>query len=134
MGEVAITSGRQKALREATILLDLAIIRSRGSLLDAGLRSRSGVLESGQSRPWQLTTPYGAANDDAHKEVTTMWSKLFGGGEGLPREKVDAVVNVMSPDTVVHEVELPGDLRDRAAGTMKQSAMPNKTNVYLIYC
>jgi hypothetical protein len=42
MGEEAITSGRQKALREATILLDLAIIRSRGSHLDAGLRSRSG--------------------------------------------------------------------------------------------
>ena len=40
MGEEAITSGRQKALREATILLDLAIIRSRSSsLLDAGLRS-----------------------------------------------------------------------------------------------
>src|SRR5215213_10011786 len=38
MGEEAITSGRQKALREATILLDLAIIRSRDSLLDAGLR------------------------------------------------------------------------------------------------
>jgi hypothetical protein len=41
MGDEAITSGRQKASREATILLDLAIIRSRGSLLDAGLRSRS---------------------------------------------------------------------------------------------
>jgi hypothetical protein len=41
MGEEAITSGRQKALREATILLDLAIIRSRGSVLNAGLRSRS---------------------------------------------------------------------------------------------
>ena len=95
MGEEAITSGRQKALREATILLDLAIIRSRDSLLDAGLRSRSGVLESGQSRAWQLTTPYGAANGDAHKEVTTMWSKLFGGGDGLPREKVDAVVHVI---------------------------------------
>jgi hypothetical protein len=45
MGEEAITSGGQKALREATILLDLAIIRSRGSVLDAGLRSRSGVPE-----------------------------------------------------------------------------------------
>jgi hypothetical protein len=133
MGEEAITSGRQKALREAMILLDLAITRSRGNLLNAGLRSRSGVLESGQSRAWQLTTPYGAANDDAHKEVTAMWSKLFGGGEGLPREKVDAVLNVMSPDTVVREVELPGDLRDRAAGTMKQSVMSNKTNIYLIY-
>ena len=95
MGEEAITSGRQKALREATILLDLAIIRSRGSLLDAGLRNRSGVLESGQARAWQLTKPYGAANGDAHKEVTTMWSKLFGGGDGLPREKVDAVVHVI---------------------------------------
>src|SRR5215211_8973117 len=96
MGEEAITSGGLKALREATILLDLAIIRSRSSsLLDAGLRSRSGVLESGQARAWQLTKSYGAANGDAHKEVTTMWSKLFGGGHGLPREKVDAVVNVI---------------------------------------
>ena len=42
MGEEAITSGRQKALREAMILLDLAITRPRGSLLNAGLRSRSG--------------------------------------------------------------------------------------------
>jgi hypothetical protein len=95
MGEEAITSGRQKALREATILLDLAIIRSRGSHLDAGLRSRSGGPESGQARAWQLTKPYGAANGDAHKEVTTMWSKLFGGGDVLPREKVDAVVHVI---------------------------------------
>jgi hypothetical protein len=95
MGEEAITSGGQKALPEATILLDLAIIRSRGSHLDAGLRSRSGGPESGQARAWQLTKPYGAANGDAHKEVTTMWSKLFGGGDGLPREKVDAVVHVI---------------------------------------
>jgi hypothetical protein len=96
MGEEAITSGGQKALREATILLDLAIIRSRGSRLDAGLRSRSGGPESGQARAWHLTKPYGAANGDAHKEVTTMWSKLFGGGgDGLPREKVDAVVHVI---------------------------------------
>jgi hypothetical protein len=107
MGEEAITSGRQKALREAMILLDLAITRSRGSLLNAGLRSRSGVLESGQSRAWQLTTPYGAANDDAHKEVATMWSKLFGGGEGLPREKVDAVVNVVDR-YLAEEAELRG--------------------------
>jgi hypothetical protein len=41
MGEEAITSGRQRALREAMILLNLAITRSRGSLLNAGLRSRS---------------------------------------------------------------------------------------------
>jgi hypothetical protein len=41
MGEEAITSGRQKALRGATKLLDLAITRSRGSLLNAVLRSRS---------------------------------------------------------------------------------------------
>jgi hypothetical protein len=43
----------------------------------------------------QLTKLYGAANGDAHKEVTTMWSKLFGGVDVLPREKVDAVVHVI---------------------------------------
>ena len=83
MGEEAITSGRQKALRVAMILLDLAITRSRGNLLNAGLRSRSGVLESGQSRAWQLTTPYGAAN------------------------KVDAVVNVIDR-YLAEEAELRG--------------------------
>ncbi len=65
------------------------------------------MLESDQSRAWQLTTPYGAANDDAHKEVTNMWSKLFGGGEGLPREKVDAVVNVIDR-YLAEEAELRG--------------------------
>ena len=34
-------------------------------------------------------------NGDTSKEVNTMWSKLFGGGDGLPREKVDAVVRVI---------------------------------------
>jgi hypothetical protein len=54
MGEEAITSGRQKALREATILLDLAIIRSRGSHLDAGLRSRSGGRKAAKLLPWRV--------------------------------------------------------------------------------
>ncbi len=36
MSEEAITSGGQKALREATKLLDLTIIRSRGSSLLEG--------------------------------------------------------------------------------------------------
>src|ERR687893_2574254 len=35
------------------------------------------------------------ANGNTHEEVTPMWSKLFGGGDGLPREKVDAVVHVI---------------------------------------
>jgi hypothetical protein len=35
------------------------------------------------------------ARRDTHEEVTTMWSKLFGGDDGLPREKVDAVVYVI---------------------------------------
>jgi hypothetical protein len=39
----------------------------------------------------------------------------------------------MSPDTVVHEVELPGDFLDRAAGTPKQPIMSNKENISLIY-
>jgi hypothetical protein len=126
MGEEAITSGGQKVLREATILLDLAIIRSRGSsLLDGRTKESSGVPESGQARAWQLTKPYGAANGDAHKEVTTMWSKLFGGGDGLPREKVDAVVHVIdrylaeeaelrrlqSEKQTIHPRDLPPDKR-----------------------
>jgi hypothetical protein len=40
----------------------------------------------------------------------------------------------MSPDTVVREVELPGDLLDRAAGTPGQPIMSKKRNIYLIYC
>ncbi len=36
-----------------------------------------------------------------------MWSKLFGGGEGLPREKVDAVVNVIDR-YLAEEAELRG--------------------------
>ena len=82
--------------------------------------------ESGQARAWQLTKPYGAANGDAHKEeVTTMWSKLFGGGDGLPREKVDAVVHVIdrylaeeadlrrlqSEKQTIHPRDLPPDKR-----------------------
>jgi hypothetical protein len=55
----------------------------------------------------QLTKLYGAANGDAHKEVTTMWSKLFGGGDVLPREKVDAVVHVIDR-YLAEEAELRG--------------------------
>jgi hypothetical protein len=97
MGEEASTSGRQKALREATIPLNPAITRSRAAASSmAELSSRSG---GAGKRPKQklgrLADPYGAANGDAHKEVSAMWSKLFGGGGGLPREKVDAVVHVI---------------------------------------
>jgi hypothetical protein len=69
--------------------------------------------------------PYGAAKGDAHKEATTMWSKLFGGGDGLPREKVDAVVWVIdrylaeeaelcrlqSEKQTIHPRDLPPDKR-----------------------
>ena len=54
-----------------------------------------------------------------------MWSKLFGGGDGLPREKVDAVVRVVdrylgeeaelrrlqSERQTVHPRDLPPDRR-----------------------
>ena len=91
------------------MLLDLPISHSRASsLLDGrtkepvrGCRKAAKLLLS------QLAEPYGAANGDAHKEVTTMWSKLFGGGEGLPREKVDAVVNVIDR-YLAEEAELRG--------------------------
>ena len=36
-----------------------------------------------------------------------MWSKLFGGGDGLPREKVDAVVHVIDR-YLAEEAELRG--------------------------
>jgi hypothetical protein len=65
------------------------------------------------------------ANDDTHEEVTPMWSKLFGGGDGLPREKVDAVVRVIdrylaeeaelrrlqSERHTIHPRDLPPDKR-----------------------
>jgi hypothetical protein len=40
----------------------------------------------------------------------------------------------MSPDTLVSEVELPGELLDCGAGTPKQPSIYNKDNIYLIYC
>jgi hypothetical protein len=54
-----------------------------------------------------------------------MWSKLFGGGDGLPREKVDTVVHVIdrylteeaeirrlqSERQTVHPRDLPPDKR-----------------------
>jgi hypothetical protein len=78
------------------MLLDLAISRSRGSILldDRTKELVRGCLEAAKQKLGQLAEPYGAANGDVHKEGTTMWSKLFGGGDGLPREKVDAVVRV----------------------------------------
>ena len=46
-------------------------------------------------RDVHLANRGGRARGYAHEEVTTMWSKLFGDGDGLPREKVDAVVHVI---------------------------------------
>jgi hypothetical protein len=127
MGEEAITSGRQKALRGATILLDPAITRSRcSSLLDG--RTKELVRECRKAAKQllgQLAEPYGVANGDVHKEASTMWSKLFGGGDGLPREKVDAVVHVIdrylaeeaefrglqSEKQTIHPRDLPPDKR-----------------------
>jgi hypothetical protein len=54
MGEEAITSGRQKALRDATILLGLAIIRSRDSLLDG--RTKESVRSAGKRPSKRLAT------------------------------------------------------------------------------
>jgi hypothetical protein len=127
MGEEAISSGRQEALEEVTILLDLAIARSRAShLLDGRTKELvRGCRKAAKEELGQLTEPYGAANGDVHKEVTTMWSKLFGGGDGLPREKVDAVVHVkdrylaeeaelrrlQSEKQTIHPRDLPPDKR-----------------------
>jgi hypothetical protein len=83
------------------------------------------VPESGQARVGQLAEPYGAADGDADKEIITMWSKLFGSDDGLPREKVDAVVRVIdrylaeeaefrrlqSEKQTIHPKDLPPDKR-----------------------
>jgi hypothetical protein len=127
MDQRTIGSERQEALGEVTMLLDLAISRSRGSIL---LDSRTkelvrGCLDAAKQELGQLAELYGVANGDAHKEVTTMWSKLFGGGDGLPREKVDAVVHVIdhylaeeaelrrlqSERQTIHPRDLPPDKR-----------------------
>jgi hypothetical protein len=66
MDEEAITSGRQKALREAMILLDLAITRSRGNLLNTGLEGPSSL------RSVRMPAPGGCG------------MKVFQGGAGRP--------------------------------------------------
>jgi hypothetical protein len=67
----------------------------------------------------------GRACGDTYEEVTRVWSKLFGGGDGLPREKVDAVVHVIdrylaeeaelrrlqSERQTIHPRDLPPDKR-----------------------
>jgi hypothetical protein len=69
MGEEAITSRRQKALGEATMLLDLAITRSRGSsLLDSRTKELvRGCRKAAKQELTQLAEPYGVANGDVHK-------------------------------------------------------------------
>jgi hypothetical protein len=65
------------------------------------------------------------ANGNVYAEVTTMWSKLFGGGDRFSREKVDAVVRVIdrylaeeaglcglkSEKQTIHPRDLPPDKR-----------------------
>jgi hypothetical protein len=40
----------------------------------------------------------------------------------------------VSPDTIPREMELPGELLDHAAGTLRQPSICSKRNIYLIYC
>ena len=44
---------------------------------------------------------------EAREEAIAMWEKLFGGGDGLPRAKVDAVVQVIDR-YLAEEAELRG--------------------------
>jgi hypothetical protein len=105
----------------------VAIFRSRSSsLLDGRTKEPvRGCRKVARQELGQLAEPYGAANGDVHKEVITMWSKLFGGRDGLPREKVDAVVHVIdrylaeeaelrrlqSEKQTIHPKDLPPDKR-----------------------
>ena len=83
------------------------------------------MLKAAEQVLGQLALPCGAANGDTHKEATTMWSKLFGGGDEFSREKVDAVVRVIdrhlaeeaelrrlqSEKQTIHPRDLPPDKR-----------------------
>jgi hypothetical protein len=40
----------------------------------------------------------------------------------------------VSPDALPRELELPGELLDHLAGTLRQPSIYNKQNIYLIYC
>jgi quercetin dioxygenase-like cupin family protein len=75
MGEEAITSGRQKALGEATMLLDVAIARPRGSSLLYGRTKEliRGCRKAAKEEFGQLAEPYGAANGcNARGGITDM--------------------------------------------------------------
>ena len=71
MHEEVFRSGRHDALEEVTMLLDLAIARSRAShLLDGRTKELvRGYLETAKQELGRLTEPYGAANGDTHEEA-----------------------------------------------------------------
>ena len=58
----------------------------------------------------------GARQENVHThdrgEVSPMWSKLFGGDDGLPRAKVDAVVGIIDR-YLAEEAELRGLQSDK---------------------
>jgi hypothetical protein len=60
-----------------------------------------------------------------------MWSKLFGVGEGLPREKVNAVVNVLDR-YLAEEAELRGLQSDKQ--TIHPSAPSRDVLCNELYC
>jgi hypothetical protein len=79
MDESAIGGERQEALGDVTMLLDLAISRSRGSIL-LDYRTKElvrGCLEAAKQELGRLAEPYGAADGDVNKEVTTDVEQAF---------------------------------------------------------
>lgn len=115
MGDRTVSSGTQG---------DVGVVRTNEVV--------RGCLEAYKQELGQLAGPHGApasrrvrANGNGREEVTGMWNKLFGGGDGLPREKVDAVVRVVdrylseeanlrglqSERQTIHPRDLPPDKR-----------------------
>jgi hypothetical protein len=97
MGEEAITSVRQKALGDATILLDLAITRSRGSSLLDGRTEElvRGCRKAANQELGQFAEPYGVANGDVHKEASMMWTTASIFSRGSPSPSPNSLLHVI---------------------------------------
>ena len=98
--------------------------RPQPASVETSAMNTTNVVEHGE-RDRRQPSRLDGANGNVYVEVTTMWNKLFGGGDRFPREKVDAVVRVIdrylaeeaglrglkSEKQTIHPRDLPPDKR-----------------------